>query len=101
VLNNRISAAAIADVRQRRTRPEHGLRQDLSQQLHGSETNLVRKLRQGAASKGVVKDAQMMRANADHLRLREAALGTWPDDPAVAADLDQRLLFLARRVGRT
>jgi hypothetical protein len=42
----------------------------------------------------------MMRANADHHRLREAALGTWPDDPAVEGDLDQRLLFLARRVGR-
>ncbi|MBP5888794.1 MULTISPECIES: dsDNA nuclease domain-containing protein [Streptomyces] len=101
VLNKRISAAAIADVRQRLTRPDHVLLQDLSQQLHGSETNLVRKLRQGAASKGVVQDAQMMRANADHHRLREAALGTWPDDPAVEADLDQRLLFLARRVGRT
>ncbi|MFF7764770.1 hypothetical protein [Streptomyces griseorubiginosus] len=42
----------------------------------------------------------MMRANADQYRLREAALGTWPDNPAVEADLDQRLLFLARRVGR-
>ncbi|MFJ9675383.1 dsDNA nuclease domain-containing protein [Streptomyces sp. NPDC101221] len=100
VLSKRVSAAAVADVRQRLTRPDHVLLQDLSQQLNGSETSLVRKLRQGAASQEVIQDAQMMRANADHYRLREAALGTWPDDPAVDADLDQRLLFLARRVGR-
>ena len=100
VLNKRVSAAVIADVRQRLTRPDHVLLQDLSEQLNGSETSLVRKLRQGAASRGVIQDAQMMRANADHHRLREAALGTWPDDPAVEGDLDQRLLFLARRVGR-
>ena len=100
VLNKRVSAAVIADVRQRLTRPDHVLLQDLSQQLNGSETSLVRKLRQGAASRGVIQDAQLMRANADHYRLREVALGTWPDDPAVEGDLDQRLLFLARRVGR-
>lgn len=100
VLNKRVSAVVIADVRQRLTRPDHVLLQDLSQQLNSSETSLVRKLRQGAASRGVIQDAQMMRANADHHRLREAALGTWPDDPAVEGDLDQRLLFLARRVGR-
>ncbi|WP_331732075.1 dsDNA nuclease domain-containing protein [Streptomyces sp. NBC_00989] len=101
VLNKRISAGVIADVRQRLTRPDHVLLQDLSQQLNGSETNLVRKLRQGAASKDVIQDAQMMRANADHHLLREAALGTWPDDPAMETDLDQRLLLLARRIGRT
>jgi hypothetical protein len=100
VLNKRISAMVIADVRQRLTRPDHVLLQDLSQQLNGFETSLVRKLRQGAASRGVIQDAQMMRANADHHRLREAALGTWPDNPAVEGDLDQRLLFLARRVCR-
>ena len=100
VLSKRVSAATIADVRQRLTRPDHVLLEDLSQQLAGSETSLVRKLRRGAASRDVIQDAQMMRANADHYRLREAALGTWPDNPAVEADLDQRLLFLARRVGR-
>ncbi|WP_394427387.1 dsDNA nuclease domain-containing protein [Streptomyces sp. SGAir0957] len=101
VLSKRVSAAVIADVRQRLTRPGHVLLQDLSQQLTGSETSLVRKLQKGAASKGVIEDAQLMRANADYHRFREVALGTWPGDPAVEADLDQRLLFLARRVGRT
>ncbi|MEU1899299.1 dsDNA nuclease domain-containing protein [Nocardiopsis dassonvillei] len=101
VLSKRITVATVADVRQRLTRPDHVLLEDLSQQLNGSETALVRKLRQGSASKGVVEDAQMMRAHADHHRLKEQALSTWPDDPAVEADLDQRLLFLARRIGRS
>lgn len=100
VLDKRVGAATVADVRQRLTRPDHVLLEDLSQQLHGTETNLVRKLRQGAASKDVIEDAQMMRAHADRHRMREEALGTWPDDLAVESDLDQRLLFLARRVAR-
>lgn len=100
VLNKRITAAAIADVRQRLTRPDHILLEDLSEKLHGPETALVRKLRQGAASKEVIEEARLLRANADHHRLKEQALGTWPDNPAVETDLDQRLLLLARRIGR-
>ncbi|MFP8962585.1 dsDNA nuclease domain-containing protein [Streptomyces nanhaiensis] len=100
VLSKRITAASVADVRQRLTRPDHVLLEDLSEALHGPETALVRKLRQGAASRDVIEEAQMLRAQADHYRLREQALGTWPDNPAVETDLDQRLLLLARRIGR-
>lgn len=100
VLGKRITAAAIVDIRQRLTRPDHVLLEDLSEALQGSETALVRKLRQGAASKDVIEEAKMLRAQADHFRLKEQALGTWPDNPAVETDLDQRLLLLARRIGR-
>ncbi|MYS09756.1 DUF4297 domain-containing protein [Streptomyces sp. SID6041] len=101
VLGKRITAAVIADVRQRLTRPDHVLLEDVSEALHGPETSLVRKLRQGAASKDVIEEAKMLRAQADHYRLKEQALGTWPDNPAIETDLDQRLLFLARRIGRS
>ncbi|MFF1744349.1 hypothetical protein [Streptomyces mirabilis] len=101
VLGKRITMAAIADVRQRLTRPDHVLLEDVSEALHGPETALVRKLRQGAASRDVIEDAKMLRAQADHYRLREQALGTWPDNLAVETDLDQRLLLLARRLGRS
>ncbi|MEU7384986.1 MULTISPECIES: dsDNA nuclease domain-containing protein [unclassified Streptomyces] len=100
VLNKRLTAAAIADVRQRLTRPDHVLLEDLSQQLHGPETALVRKLRAGAASTEVIEDAQMLRAQAERHRFRELALGAWPGDQAIETDLDQRLLLLARRTSR-
>lgn len=100
VLGKRITAAVVADVRQRLTRPDHVLLEDLSEALHGPETALVRKLRHGAASKDVIEEAKMLRAQADHHRLREQALGAWPDNLAVETDLDQRLLLLARRIGR-
>jgi hypothetical protein len=101
VLGKRITMAVIADVRQRLTRPDHVLLEDVSEALHGPETALVRKLRQGAASRDVIDDAKMLRAQADHHRLKEQALGTWPENLAVETDLDQRLLLLARRVGRS
>ncbi|ASY36470.1 hypothetical protein CAC01_31160 (plasmid) [Streptomyces sp. CLI2509] len=101
VLGKRITAAVIDDVRQRLTRPDHVLLEDLSEAIHGPETALVRKLRQGAASKEVIEEAKMLRAQADHYRLKEQALGTWPDSPSVETDLDQRLLLLARRIGRS
>jgi hypothetical protein len=101
VLGKRIAMATIADIRQRLTRPGHVLLEDVSDSLHGPETALVRKLRQGAASRDVIEDAKMLRAQADHHRLKEQALGTWPDNLAVEMDLDQRLLLLARRVGRS
>ncbi|MEU8833491.1 dsDNA nuclease domain-containing protein [Streptomyces sp900116325] len=100
VLGKRITSAVVADVRQRLTRPDYVLLEDVSEALHGPETSLVRKLRQGAASKDVIEDAKMLRAQADHYRLKEQALGTWPDNLAVETDLDQRLLLLARRIGR-
>ncbi|MFD5784596.1 dsDNA nuclease domain-containing protein [Streptomyces sp. NPDC126933] len=101
VLSKRITAATIADVRQRLTRPDHVLLEDLSQQLHGPETALVRKLRMGAASREVIEEAQMLRAHAERHRFRELALGSWPGDQAIETDLDQRLLLLARRTGRS
>lgn len=102
VLDKRLSAASIADVRQRLTRPDHVLLEDLSQQLHGRpETALVRKLRAGAASREVIEEAQMFRAHAERHRFKEMALGAWPADQAIETDLDQRLLLLARRTGRS
>ncbi|GGS23913.1 hypothetical protein GCM10010284_66240 [Streptomyces rubiginosohelvolus] len=101
VLNKRLTAAAIADVRQRLTRPDHVLLEDLSQQLHGPETALVRKLRAGSASKEVIEEAQMLRAHAEGHRFKELAMGAWPGDQAIETDLDQRLLLLARRTGRS
>lgn len=101
VLNKRLSAASIADVRQRLTRPEHVLLEDLSHQLHDPETALVRKLRAGAASREVIEEAQMLRAHAERHRFKELALGAWPGDQAIETDLDQRLLLLARRTGRS
>ncbi|MFE1272465.1 dsDNA nuclease domain-containing protein [Streptomyces sp. NPDC058757] len=101
VLNKRLSAGTVADVRQRLTRPDHVLLEDLSQQLHGPETALVRKLRAGAASREVIEEAQMLRAHAERHRFKELALGAWPGDQAIEIDLDQRLLLLARRAGRS
>ncbi|MEV8547693.1 dsDNA nuclease domain-containing protein [Streptomyces sp. NPDC051572] len=101
VLNKRLSVAAITDVRQRLTRPDHVLLEDLSQQLNSPETALVRKLRAGAASREVIEDAQMLRAQAERHRFKELALGAWPGDQAIETDLDQRLLLLARRTGRS
>ncbi|MFJ3854782.1 dsDNA nuclease domain-containing protein [Streptomyces sp. NPDC090085] len=100
VLGKRITIAVVADVRQRLTRPDHVLLEDVSDALHGPETSLVRKLRRGAASKDVIDEAKMLRAQADHHRLKEQALGIWPENPAIETDLDQRLLLLARRIGR-
>ncbi|QES07477.1 DUF4297 domain-containing protein [Streptomyces venezuelae] len=100
VLGKRITLAVITDVRQRLTRSDHVLLEDVSDALHGPETSLVRKLRRGAASKDVIEEAKMLRAQADHYRLKEQALGIWPENPAIETDLDQRLLLLARRIGR-
>ncbi|WP_431037754.1 dsDNA nuclease domain-containing protein [Streptomyces sp. P6-2-1] len=100
VLGKRITARVVDDVRQRLTRPDHVLLEDVSASIQGSETALVRKLRQGAASSEVIEEAQMLRAQADHHRLREQALGTWPDDSAFEMDLDERLLILVRRTAR-
>ncbi|MFC8727587.1 dsDNA nuclease domain-containing protein [Streptomyces bacillaris] len=101
LLAKRIAAAAVADVRQRLTRPDHVLLEDVSQLLHGPETALVRKLREGAASQEVIEEAQRLRAHADRHRFREQAIGAWPGDQAIETDLDERLLLLARRTGRT
>ncbi|MFI8989860.1 dsDNA nuclease domain-containing protein [Streptomyces antimycoticus] len=100
VRRKRIDAARIADLQQRLCRPDHVLLGDVSAQLTGVETALVRKMRTGAASPDVIEDAQKMRAHADFHRMERQALGTWPANDAVANDVDQRLLFAARMTVR-
>ncbi|MFD5271510.1 dsDNA nuclease domain-containing protein [Streptomyces sp. NPDC058335] len=100
LLRKRIGPGTVADLRQRLLRPDHVLLTDVSRRLHGVETALVRKLRRGAATNDVIEDAQMFRAHAEHHRLTQQSLGTWPAAPAVEADLDERLLLVARRTIR-
>jgi hypothetical protein len=100
VRRKRIEASDISDIQQYLWRPNHVLLTDVSDRLTGVETALVRKMRAGAASPDVIEDAQRMRAHADFHRLERQALGTWPANEAVAGDVDQRLLFAARRAVR-
>ncbi|MYT68312.1 MULTISPECIES: dsDNA nuclease domain-containing protein [unclassified Streptomyces] len=99
LMDKRITQATVSDVRQRLLRPDHILLGEVADLLVAEETQLVRKLRRGGASSEVIEDAQMMRAHADYHRLTEVARGAWPED-AVETDLDQRLVFLARRMKR-
>ncbi|MFF9077221.1 dsDNA nuclease domain-containing protein [Streptomyces sp. NPDC014872] len=101
LLRKRIGPGTIADLRQRLMRPDHVLLTDVSQRLSGVETALVRKLRRGAATDDVIQEAQMVRAHADIHRMKQQSLGTWPADPAIEADLDERLLLVARRTIRS
>ncbi|MGW9241319.1 dsDNA nuclease domain-containing protein [[Kitasatospora] papulosa] len=100
LLRKRIGPGTVADLRQRLMRPDHVLLTDVSQRLSGVETALVRKLRRGAATDDVIQEAQMVRAHADIHRMKQQSLGTWPADPAIEADLDERLLLVARRTIR-
>ena len=98
VQRKRLTAASVVDIQRRLLRPDHVLLGAIAEQLTELQTPLVRKLRAGAASPETLEDAQRLRAHADHHRLSEQALGTWPQDHAIEADLDQRLLLTARRL---
>ncbi|ROR46573.1 dsDNA nuclease domain-containing protein [Kitasatospora cineracea] len=100
VLRKRLTAASISDLAQRLRRPDHVLLAAYSDRLDAVETNLVRKLRRGGASPGLIHEAQFLRAQADEQRLNEIALGVWPENPRVEQDLDTRLKFTATPVVR-
>ncbi|MFI9650077.1 dsDNA nuclease domain-containing protein [Streptomyces sp. NPDC052040] len=98
VLQKRITASSVADIQRRLLRPDHVLLQRITQDLTQIQTPLVRKMRAGVASAGIIENAQLLRANADSYRLTEEAMGTWKGDDKLEEDLDQRLLIAARTV---
>lgn len=98
VNRKRITNLGLSDIKQRLIRPDHILLQEITQDLHGLQTSLVRKLRTGLAAREVIEDAQYLRALADSHRLSEQALGTWPANAAIERDLDKRLILTARRI---
>ncbi|WP_086666402.1 dsDNA nuclease domain-containing protein [Lentzea kentuckyensis] len=94
----RVTNLSLSDIKQRLIRPDHILLQDITQDLQGLQTSLVRKLRTGLAARETIEDAQYLRAQADSHRLSEQALGTWPANTDIERDLDRRLILTARRI---